>query len=151
MTVAVLATVFVAGLVLGFAARGSGGDADAEDVAEPVTDVRPEDNDERQRSRRQRTPMYEQVEPSEEQRALIDSILVVHRGRMRDLHDEFNDAYYPRYREVLMEAREAIIGVLTPEQATQYRELLEEHDRRRSEQGRDRGDGDDSPDEGDRR
>ena len=82
-----------------------------------------------------RTPMWEQVDPTEEQAARIDSIIRTHRATMRSLQKEFRESYNPRYQAVIESTREAILGVMTPEQAAEYRSLLEEYDRKRAERG----------------
>jgi hypothetical protein len=52
---------------------------------------------------------------------------------MRELQEEFDQAYMPRYGAILEETREAIRGVLTSEQRVAYDSLLAAHDRRRQE------------------
>lgn len=118
-TVVVLAAVFAAGLLLGFAADrsmaapGDAEEAGAEDQAQPT---------ERRRA------MYEQVGPSEEQTVVIDSIVDEYRTAMRALHAEFEAAYDSRYQALLRETRDAIKGVLTPEQAHAYDSLIAARD-----------------------
>ena len=131
VTGAVIAMVLVAGLLVGFAlGRGSGAGV-AADVEPRPTEDRTEDGDER--GRRGRTPMYEQVNPTEDQLARIDSILAHQRSRMRELHDEFEREYDPRYRELIIETREEIKAVFTEAQADRYQTLLDEYDGRRAE------------------
>lgn len=136
VTAVVLAVVFGAGLLVGLAAeRGL--------VAQPAEDVVAE-NDQADRNgerRNRRTRMYEQVGPTEAQGVLIDSVVKEHRQRMSALHDEFDSAYNPRYRALIQETREAILGVFTPAQAAEYQALLDSFDRRRAERDRkdDRG------------
>jgi len=132
VTVAVLAAVFGAGLLVGLA-------ADRSLAAAPAADV-PRREDEG-RSDGPRKAMYEQVGPSAEQKIVIDSIVDEYRTAMRALHAEFQAAYDPRYRALLQETRGAIKGVLTPEQAHAYDSLIAERDslaaareRRRDEQ-----------------
>lgn len=120
----VLAVVFAAGLLLGLAADTSLTATPAEETAEAADD----DGEERRR-----TPMYEQVDPTEAQMALIDSIVTHHRASMKELHAEFREEYDPRYRALIAETREAIKDVLDPEQVVQYDSLLAEYDRRRAE------------------
>jgi hypothetical protein len=85
--------------------------------------------------------IVEEVGLSESQKATVDSIVAFHRERMRELHEEFEEAYIPRYRAVIEETRESIKTILTPEQRTAYDSLLARHDRRREEWDRDRREG----------
>jgi len=144
VTVGVLVVVFGSGFVLGMAMDRSltaqpvaaaevAGDAAAEDGSREEA---PRGRDER---RGRRLPMWEQVDPTADQRIRIDSIIEWQRESMESLHREFNAAYDPRYRALIVETREAIKRALTPEQAQAYDSLVAEFDRRRAE--RDRNDG----------
>jgi Spy/CpxP family protein refolding chaperone len=124
VSAAVLAVVFASGMLLGLA-------VDRSLHAGPVGDTVATTDTARER----RQPMYEQVGPSERQMVSIDSIVDEHRVKMKELHAEFRAAYNPRYQALVEETREAIKGVLTPEQAVAYDSLLEERDRRRAERG----------------
>lgn len=126
MTAMIIAVVFVAGLLVGLAADGTLDAQPPEAVVEVTESAEPEEP-------RRRTPMYEQVGPSEAQMAQIEAIVSEHRARMDALHDEFRSAYNPRYRAVVEESREAILAVMTPEQADEYQVLLDDYDRRRAE------------------
>ena len=86
---------------------------------------------------RRRSFLWEQVGLTEAQRAQVDSIVYRYRSEMRALHEEFDQAYMPRYHGVLEESREAIRAILTPEQRIQYDSLLVEHDRRMEERRQD--------------
>jgi len=125
----VLCAVFGSGLLLGYAAHGNGepGASETQQVASA-----PESTAEGERPRR---PMvYEQLNPSPEQRTVIDSIFVVHRARMNALDKEYRDVrhqYQARYDAVIQDTREAIAGVFPPDVATEYRRLLAEYDERR--------------------
>lgn len=132
LTGVVIVAVFAAGLLLGFAGGQGTSAATSQDEPAAVGSEEPSRNGD-DRDRRDRRPMYERVGPSEQQLIQIDSILVVHRGRMRDLHEEFRGNYDPRYRALIVQAREAIKTVLTDEQAAEYQVLLDESDRRRAE------------------
>jgi len=126
----VLSAVFGSGLLLGYAAdRKAGPDtSEAETVA-----TAPESTVDGERPRR---PMvYEQLNPSPEQREVIDSIFVVHRARMNALDKEYRDVrhdYQARYDAVIQDTREAIADVFPPDMATEYRRLLAEYDERRA-------------------
>ncbi|NJD17749.1 MAG: hypothetical protein FIA95_00465 [Gemmatimonadetes bacterium] len=118
-TVVVLAAVFAAGLLSGLAV----------DRALVVTPEEEEAGTEgAARSGERRGAMYEQVGPSEAQKAVIDSIVAEYRTAMRALHAEFQAAYDPRYEALVRETRAAIKGVLTPEQVHAYDSLIAERD-----------------------
>ena len=126
MTATVHVVVFGAGIMLGVAADGTLSATTPDEVV--AVDEQPEEE-----APRRRTPMYEQVGPDDEQGALIEAIVLEHRAHMDALHDEFRSAYNPRYQALIEDTREAILGVLTPDQAAQYQELLDGWDRRRTE------------------
>jgi len=131
-TLLVLVVVFAAGVLLGLAWRGTAPGAAAGNEA--VAGAAPETTGDSTR-----TPMYEQVGPTPEQKILIDSIVRNHREAMKQLHAEFRAAYEPRYRALIESTREAIKGVLTPEQAAAYDSLLAAWDRKRAERESKRG------------
>lgn len=125
-TVVVLAAVFAAGVLMGLAAdRTLGAAPAAEDGDRPEA-----------RSEERRPALYEQVDPTAEQSAVIDSIVGDMRTAMKALHAEFRAAYDTRYAALIRETREAIKGVLTPEQAQAYDSLVAERDRQRAERER---------------
>lgn len=121
----VLLVVFGAGVSLGFAIERSRG-ASIEEVAR-------EEGEDAQDGRERRGPMYEQVDPTEEQKVRIDSIVRDHRKAMKALHAEFRAAYNPRYQALIDRTRSEIKGVLTPEQAQAYDSLVAAYERRRAE------------------
>ncbi len=127
VTAAVLAAVFGAGTLLGFAVDGSlvaepspameGATAETgESVATEVGE----------KSSEERRPVYTQVEPNEEQLARIEEIVKEHRARTNALDEEIRARYQAEFRVILLESRTAIKGVMTPEQAERYQELLDE-------------------------
>ena len=129
VTAVILAVVLGAGVMLGLVSDGSL-------VALPVEEGTVSDADRyRMSDRPRRTPMYQQVEPTEAQTVLIDSILEGQRQHMRLLHDEFRASYDPRYQAVIQQTREAILEVFTSEQASEYRVLLQEFDESRTQRG----------------
>ena len=77
--------------------------------------------------------LVEQVGLSEEQNEKVDSIVQYFRARMRELHDEFDEAYKTRSREVMDLTREEINAILTPEQQVAYDSLRAEWSRKRQE------------------
>jgi len=122
----VLAVVFGAGVVLGLA-------LDRSLIAEPETEVADARAGADSTTQSRRRPLYEQVEPTEEQKVRIDSIVDEYRTAMKSLHAEFRAAYNPRYEALVVGTRAAIRGVLTEEQANAYDSLVADYERRRSE------------------
>ena len=125
MTVLVLVAVFGAGVLLGFAADSDldeethdgvessavAGEATAEETADP------------------RPPQYTLVGPNEAQLVRIDSIVAEHRTRTNALaeqNEETRTQYQEDFAEIVHSTREAIKGVLSPDQASQYQRLLDE-------------------------
>ena len=97
-------------------------------------------------STRRRPPMVlDQVGLSDVQKEQVDSIVGYFRGQMRALHEEFDEAYATRYRELNRQAREEVRGVMTEDQRLVYDSLQAEWARRRAERREDsisgRGDG----------
>ena len=132
VTAGVLAAVFGAGVLLGLAADSNAPAEAAEVVApsvESTASVDTANSEEPQRRRR----TYDEVEPNESQLALIDSIVAEHRARTRVLDKENRAQLQLGFREILLETREAIKSVLTPEQAAEYQRLLDERDVRAAE------------------
>ena len=123
MTAFVLAAVFGAGMLLGFAADGNLGAAPTAtvgtEVASGVEVVEP--------TRRAR--VYEQVAPTSDQLLVIDSIVREYRART-NLLDEQMTELRAGFRVILVETREAIKEQFTPEQAAEYQRLLDEGDAR---------------------
>src|SRR5688572_1236675 len=103
----VLASVFASGVLLGYAADrgaavavasvGSNGDAPTE--------------------RRRRVPVYELMNPTDDQRVVIDSIMREHRDEMNRLHADFDvaqRAYQSSYDALIQDTRDAIAAVSRP-------------------------------------
>ncbi len=85
-------------------------------------------------STRRRPPMIvDQVGLSEVQKEQVDSIVGFYRGQMRALHEEFDEAYMTRYRELNQQARDEVRAVLTEEQRMAYDSLQAEWALRRQE------------------
>ena len=132
VTAVILAVVLGAGVMLGLVSDGSL-------VALPVEEGTVSDADRyRMSDRPRRTPMYQQVGPTEAQTLLIDSILEDQLQHMRSLHEEFRTTYLPQYQALIQQTREAILEIFTEEQASEYRVLLQEFDESRT-QGDKRG------------
>ena len=81
--------------------------------------------------------VVEQVGLSEDQQARADSIYWLYRDKMRDLHQEFDQEYNSRFREIMAQSREDMLSILTTEQRVTYDSLLAEWDRRREERRQD--------------
>lgn len=129
----VLAAVFASGLLVGFAADNSIPGESSVATPDPRSDRegRTEDGT---RERRRRPLVYEQLNPTPDQNAVIDSILRVHRTRMNELDKEYRAVrheYNANYDAVIQDTRDAIAAVFPPDVATEYRRLLAEFDRRR--------------------
>ena len=147
LTAAILAVVLGAGVMLGLVSVCETGDGSTQCVininsdlaAMPVEEAVVSDADSgRMSERRRRTPMYEQVAPTEAQLLLIDSVLEDQGQHMRSLHEEFRTTYVPQYQALIQQTREAILEIFTEEQASEYRVLLQEFDESRT-QGDERG------------
>jgi len=126
ITGVLLAVVFGAGILLGLA-------VDRSMAAKPTGDVAEATPADSAGGPSRRRPLWEQVEPTSEQKARIDSIVGEYRSAMKALHAEFRAAYNPRYEALVADTRTAIKGVLTPEQATRYDSLLADYDQRQAE------------------
>lgn len=124
MTALVLLVVFGAGLAVGMVV-----DRTAVAAVAPEGTVSTVEEEEPQR----RTPMYEQVGPSDEQMVLIDSIVKEYRAEMKSLRETSRAAWEAEERALVHSTREAIKGVFTPEQAARYDSLVVEYDRQRAE------------------
>ena len=129
VTAVVLALVFAAGLLVGYAADGAGG---VEAAVVPT-----EGSDSTVTPPPHRRPVYEQLHPTPEQTERIDSILLDHRQEMVAIHDELKtarDTYQTKYDALIQDTREAIAGVFPPEEAARYRVLLAEFDKAREQE-----------------
>lgn len=132
LTAGMLVVVFGAGVALGLVVDSELGAKPAGEVAEATeTEGEPEE------PRRRR--IYEEVGPNESQLELIDSVIREHRARTNALDRELRAEYQVGFRSILLDTREAIKSVLTPEQAAEYQRLLDEYDAER-EAERENGD-----------
>jgi len=130
----VLALVFGAGLLLGYAANG--GPAEAMTVERSSEEAPPA-------GRRNRPRVYELMNPTPDQRVVMDSIMVVHQDQMNRLHEEFDvaqGAYQASYDALIQKTRNAITAVFPEERRAEYRRRLEDYDRQRAEERAKRGD-----------
>lgn len=129
LTALVIAVVFGSGFAVGIAVDRS---AVAGPAPEAAADTLATDGETAESPRR--TPMYEQVGPSSEQKTLIDSIVRIHREKTRALRKESQMAYDLRLGALVDSTRLAIKEVFTAEQAARYDSLVAEYDRRQAEE-----------------
>ena len=130
----VLLTVLAAGFFLGIAWERRSGLASEAGAAAAAPGTTPESGrtgDERGDGEKGRRLIVERVDLTPEQRERVDSLVGIHRERMKALRREFRAEYRPRYRELVEDARDGIRALLTPAQRVTYDSLLAEHDRRR--------------------
>ena len=136
VTVAVLAIVFGSGIVVGFALDRRWTPAprsvEGERLESGATAAADDDNE------RPRRYLFDRVDPTPEQRMRIDSIVAAYQSDLRAFHRESRRFYDEGTRALVVETREAIMGVLTPEQAARYDSLTTARDRRNDN---DRNDG----------
>lgn len=119
-SILVLVVVFGSGLIVGAAVDGVG--SEAATAAEPdATESEPRGGD--------RPRMYEQVGITDEQQAVMDSIVVANRTLLRANRAELDSIY----RSLVLETREAIKAVMDEDQRARYDVLLAENDARRAE------------------
>jgi hypothetical protein len=139
ITAGVIIVVFGAGILVGLVADDDlGASASPPDVTE-VT----EESGSNERSNR--CCIYHQVDPNESQLARIDSIRQVYRDRTNALYDELKAEYPDRFWAILLDTRNAIKSVMTPEQAAEYQRLLDEYDAEKAREAEAGGEsGDDS-------
>lgn len=135
-TAVILLVVFGSGILIGLAADSS---LSAEAPVEPgeVRAQAPDTESSEAAAEPQpaaRQYIYQQVEPNEAQLARIDSIVAAMRADRLVLDEEFQD-FQARWdsdrRDLTLATREAIKGVLSPEQAAEYQRLLDDWDARR--------------------
>ena len=127
ITAFLLAVVFGSGVMLGLAAdssliaeQPSGTEAVAPEATPPAA------------SEAARRYIYHEVGPNEMQLARIDSVVAEHRARRDALEEETKARYDEARRQILLDTREGIKAVLTPEQAAEYERLLDEWESRRA-------------------
>lgn len=126
-TVMLLVAVFGTGVLIGYA-------ADTEATAQPTevsVESSPADSTSKEEPPRRRR-LYDELGPNETQLGLIDSIVSVHRARTNKLDEEMRTQLSAGFREILLETRDAIKSVFTPEQAAEYQRLLDGSDARRA-------------------
>lgn len=130
LSVLVLVAVFTSGILLGVAL-----DRRSPETAVPADSVAAADTSESDGGEGRRRPlMIDQVDMSAEQRAAIDSIVEAGFARIREVGEQYEEAYDEERARIILSIREDIVAVLTPEQAAEYerirRERMEERRRR---------------------
>ncbi len=125
LTAVVIAAVFGAGVLIGYA-------ADSSLEAEPPDAVAVEPDEVVGEEEERRSPIYAQLGPTDEQQAEIDSIIEVHRERTNALDKQTRRQLRQGFREILLETRQAIRQVFPPEQGAEYQRLLDEWDERQA-------------------
>lgn len=134
-TLAILVMVFGTGVLMGLVLDRSLTAAPA-DGSVAVDTVAAEEE-------RPRRYMFEEVDLSPEQRAVVDSLAVRHRAAMSALRQQFSEEYDPQYRAIVVATREAIKDVMTPEQAAKYDSLTTARDRQNAAEDSASGEGKD--------
>ena len=131
LSLGVLAVVFGSGIVVGFAwdRRLDAAEAQAYRAAQPEASSESGEASVEPRTERRRN-MYDQVEPSDAQRVLIDSIVAAYREDSRAFHRGSRQSYEDGMRALVLEARGAIRGVFDPTQAAMYDSLTAARDAR---------------------
>ena len=120
LTALVLFVVFGSGVMLGLAAD-SGLRAEEPDEVPVVTaeEAEPEP------PATERRCIYCEVEPNEEELSRIESVIAEHRVRRDSLDREARARYNDARDVILLNTREAIKAVLSPEKAAEYQRLLD--------------------------
>lgn len=128
LSVALLVLTVGAGFLGGVAWQGNR-------TATPEPDETP-DQEPRDRDKRRLVIDEVGLEPAKQEE--VEAIVQHFMARMRGLDEEFRQAYRPKHRALLHEARDSIKSVLQPEQRALYDSLLAVR------YGNDRGEGDTS-------
>lgn len=130
----VLAIVFGSGILVGFAWDRRLDAAEAEAYRSAQAEVEGDSGEESGEGRTERRrPMYEQVEPTDEQRTRIDSIVAAYREDVRSFHRASRRSYEDGMRSLVVETRGAIRSILDPAQAEMYDSLTAARDARDEE------------------
>lgn len=138
LSVGVLAVVFASGIVVGFAwdRQLDAAEVEALQTAEAEGPAAGEAEDAPAGTERRGRPMWESVDPTEAQRVRIDSIVDAYRKDVRDFHRESRQHYDEGMRALVVQTREAIMGVLDADQAARYDSLTSAWDARAAERAR---------------
>ncbi|MEK9501551.1 hypothetical protein [Gaopeijia maritima] len=142
LSVVVLAVVFGSGILVGFALDRRLDMAEMARMNESrlAADVDDANEDADRTDDQPRRYLFERVDPTDAQRVRIDSIVALYQSDVRRFHRESRQFYDDGMRALVLETREAIKGVLDPDQAARYDSLAVDRDRRNQESERDRND-----------
>jgi hypothetical protein len=127
VTLLLLAVVFGSGVMLGLAADSSlTAEQPSNSGAAGALGSAPE------APQPERRYIYQEVGPNEMQLARIDSVVAEHRAQRDALDEETKARYDEARRRILLDTREGIKAVLSPEQVAEYERLLREWESRRA-------------------
>lgn len=80
--------------------------------------------------------LSEQLKLDEQQRTHLRQILEESRAQFRALEESFREANRERFREIKGATDQRILSILTPEQASRFKELAAQHEKRKRERPR---------------
>lgn len=149
LTAGVLITVFGSGILVGLVLDSELGASPTPELSDVQTSEAPEVVDTTEAEADEDDDgfeccIYHKVEPNEFQLARIDSIVQEHRNRRDALDEALNAEREIEHRAILLDTRESIKSVLTPEQASEYQHLLDEWDAQEEQREAERANGDES-------
>ena len=135
VTAVILAVVFASGVLLGLAADSG---LSAEPAVPPSEAVESEEATSAEASEEpdeaaseaptERRYTYHRVEPNEEQLARIEVIVAEWRAEREAFDAESREQWEAGRADLVLQVRERIKSVLSPEQAAEYQRLLDEWD-----------------------
>jgi hypothetical protein len=132
----VVASVFASGVLIGYAVHDGGAIIPLAAETASATERAPLPEGQRY------VPVYHSMNPTPDQLARIETIMVAHRERMNRLHEDFDvarEAYQSSYDALILETRDAIAAIFPEERQAEYRRRLEEYDLDRAEARAKRG------------
>ena len=139
VTAMILAVVFTSGVLLGLAADSG---LSAEPAVPPTAEAVVEESAEEaatdagdaaeEAEPEERRYTYHRVEPNEEQLARIEVIVAEWRASREAFDSDSRERWEAGRRELVLEVREKIKSVLTPDQAAEYQRLLDEWEARQA-------------------
>jgi hypothetical protein len=131
-TVLILVLVFGSGVLLGLAADSSLSAEAPSDVVSAAGDPPEDAAEEPAEPETERRYIYDEVDPNEEQLARIQVIVAEWRARREAFDEDSRTQWEQGRREFVIETRNAIKAVLSPEQAAEYQRLLDEWEAERA-------------------
>ena len=132
LSAVVVAVVFAAGVLVGFAADSSlNAQAAAPETESTAVVETPESEAEAEQLRG--TRFTRPLNPTPAQFDAIDAIIAVHRERTNALDEEIKALFRERFREeILLQTRAEIKALFSAEKAAEYQRLLDEWDARQA-------------------